>query len=149
MWFQTEMAMAHRRLEQLGEALVKFHEIDKVGTSSTILTRSSSSSLYHLAKMCSISLTSSMISLTFTHTASEGPLLEHTWSKMASLFFSFSLSLTYSLSLPPPFSPPPPLPSLSLCLLTVPTTTVVHFLSLQCSSFGGSSSETSILCQGC
>jgi hypothetical protein len=30
MWFQTEMAMAHWRLGQLGEALVKLHEIDKV-----------------------------------------------------------------------------------------------------------------------
>ena len=30
MWFQTEMAMAYRRLDQLGEALVKLHEIDKV-----------------------------------------------------------------------------------------------------------------------
>ena len=36
MWFQTEMAMAHRRLDQLGEALVKLHEIDKVATGASL-----------------------------------------------------------------------------------------------------------------
>lgn len=30
MWFQTEIANAYHRLGKLGEALQKFHEIDKV-----------------------------------------------------------------------------------------------------------------------
>lgn len=29
-WFQRELACAYRRTKQYGEALVKFHEIDKV-----------------------------------------------------------------------------------------------------------------------
>lgn len=30
MWFQTELAHAYQRVGQLGEALVKYHEIDRV-----------------------------------------------------------------------------------------------------------------------